>query len=109
MQGLGLRVPDDLSLITNDASAALGFVDPPLAAIAFRPRELGERAAHLLLRMLDGQPSRHELLPTFFDPRSSCAAPPQRTSRLTRTVRAQLLRKRRTPFELSPHREASRN
>jgi LacI family transcriptional regulator len=79
VQGLGLRVPDDLSLVTNDASAALGFVDPPLAVIAFRPRELGERAAHLLLRMLDGEPPRHELLATYFDPRSSCAAPPQHT------------------------------
>jgi LacI family transcriptional regulator len=76
VQQNGLRVPDDISLVTNDALAAIGLVDPPLAVIAFRPRLLGERAAHMLLRMLDGAPPEHELLPTFFDPRSSCSAPP---------------------------------
>jgi DNA-binding LacI/PurR family transcriptional regulator len=64
-----------MSLVTNDALAALGFVDPPLAVIAFRPRLLGERAAHMLLGMLDGAPPTQELLPTFFDPRSSCSSP----------------------------------
>ena len=75
LQTHGLRVPDDMSLVTNDALAALGFVDPPLAVIAFRPRLLGERAAHMLLGMLDGAPPTQELLPTFFDPRSSCSSP----------------------------------
>ena len=75
VQHHGLRVPDDISLVTNDALAALGFVDPPLAVIAFRPRPLGERAAQMLLGMLDGAPPTQELLPTFFDPRASCAPP----------------------------------
>ena len=45
------------------------------AVIAFRPRLLGERAAQMLLGMLDGAPPTQELLPTFFDPRASCSAP----------------------------------
>ena len=78
MQGLGLRVPEDLSLITNDAFASLGFADAPLAAITYRPRHVGERAAHLLLRMLDGSPPTSELVSTFFDPRGSCGVPSAR-------------------------------
>jgi LacI family transcriptional regulator len=75
VQDRGLRVPDDLSLVTNDAFASLGFADAPLAAITYRPRYVGERAAHLLLGMLEGKPPTSELVSTFFDPRGSCGAP----------------------------------
>jgi LacI family transcriptional regulator len=75
VQARGLRVPDDVSLVTNDAFASLGFADAPLAAITYRPRHVGELAAHLLLRMLEGNPPTSELVSTFFDPRGSCGAP----------------------------------
>jgi LacI family transcriptional regulator len=75
VQARGLRVPDDLSLVTNDAFASLGFADAPLAAITYRPRHVGERAASLLLGMLEGAPATSELVSTFFDPRGSCGPP----------------------------------
>jgi LacI family transcriptional regulator len=75
VQHLGLRVPDDISIVTNDAFASLGFADAPLGVIAYRPRHLGESAANLLLRMLDGSPPATVSVSAFFDPRGSCAPP----------------------------------
>ena len=49
---------------------------PPIAVIQRDSRELGRRAAQLLLRgMVDTAEPEHVLLPTTFLPTASCAPP----------------------------------
>ena len=56
---LGVRIPDDLSLIAIDDHPILEHTDPPLTAIAMPMGEMGELGARLLLDVVDGQPLRH--------------------------------------------------
>lgn len=63
-----MRVPEDLAVITYDDEVA-GMADVPLSAVAPAKREVGTRAADLLLDRLSGEgpeegPRQHlELLP----------------------------------------------
>jgi len=75
----GLRVPDDVSLVSCDAISITELFTPPIAVVRRDNRELGRRAAQLLLRLLDGEDVRQEVvLPTEFVPRASCGPPAQR-------------------------------
>lgn len=65
LQARGVRVPEDLAVITYDDEVA-GLADVPLSAVALTKREVGARAAALLLDRLSGDegPRQHlELLP----------------------------------------------
>jgi LacI family transcriptional regulator len=54
LRARGLRVPEDVSVVTFDDVAFLEFLDPPMTSVSRRPVELGQEAAQLLLRLLDG-------------------------------------------------------
>lgn len=68
LQAQGVRVPEDLTVITYDDEVA-GMADVPLSAVAPAKHEVGSRAAELLLDRLSGPdpqaaPRQHlELLP----------------------------------------------
>jgi LacI family transcriptional regulator len=78
----GLRVPDDLALISFDDPFFGDILDPPITALARNERELGELAASLLLHAIQtgrlGPPTEVRL-PVELIVRRSCgcrAAPP---------------------------------
>lgn len=53
---LGLRVPEDLSIVGFDDIPDAANSTPPLTTVAQPLHELGERALEMLLALLDGQP-----------------------------------------------------
>ncbi|WP_022927889.1 LacI family DNA-binding transcriptional regulator [Patulibacter americanus] len=74
---LGLRIPDDLSLVAFDDTDWLPLIEPPITVVAQPVVELGRRAAGLLLERLRGAtgPGRRVRLSTELVVRGSCAAP----------------------------------
>jgi LacI family transcriptional regulator len=52
IRGAGLDVPGDVALVSFDDPAYGDLLDPPMTALTRHDRELGERAARLLLGML---------------------------------------------------------
>lgn len=57
----GLEVPADIALVSFDDPQHADLLDPPLTALASQPREIGLRAASLLLAALQGGSGREEL------------------------------------------------
>jgi LacI family transcriptional regulator len=58
----GIRVPNDLALASFDDAYFADLLDPPLTAVAYRPREVGEAAARLLVEAMgDDEPVRRDL------------------------------------------------
>jgi alanine racemase len=76
---LGLRVPDDLSVVGFDDLPLTRFTDPPLTTVHQPVRRKGEEAARMLLAALtaeSGRPAEHRILETRLVVRRS-TAPPQ--------------------------------
>lgn len=73
----GLRVPEDLSLVTCDRVPLSEFLEPPLATLERDHQQMGRVAAEHLLGILEGKPPATQYLPVTFDPKESCG-PPQK-------------------------------
>ncbi len=73
---VGLRVPEDLSLVGFDNLEVSQLLTPPLTTIAQNADLLGIEAAHRLLDLIDGEPSREvlTLIPTDLMVRESTRA-----------------------------------
>jgi LacI family transcriptional regulator len=71
-----IRVGAEISLISCDTISVTELHEPPIAVVERDTRELGRRAAALLLRQLGGQTEPQRIvLPTAFVPRPSCGPP----------------------------------
>ena len=74
-QSLGLRVPEDLSVIGFDDVPEASRVEPALTTVAQPLRRIGEEAMAMLLALLQGAdiPERHRTLSTHLVVRGSTA------------------------------------
>jgi DNA-binding LacI/PurR family transcriptional regulator len=79
LRNLNLIVPRDFSLIAVDNMPYASFFDAPLTTFALPGQEIGEQAASLLLRRLNGEafPAQWVLLPARFIQRLSTTVPPR--------------------------------
>jgi LacI family transcriptional regulator len=55
----GLRIPDDLSIVTMDDHPILEHTDPPLTAIRLPMAEMGMLGARMLIDAVGGEPIAH--------------------------------------------------
>jgi DNA-binding LacI/PurR family transcriptional regulator len=60
---LGLRVPQDISLVGFDDVEGSDFFLPPLTTVRQPFAEVGRRAIGVLIEMVDGAPAHGEFLP----------------------------------------------
>ncbi|UWF77635.1 MULTISPECIES: LacI family DNA-binding transcriptional regulator [Microbacterium] len=74
---LGLRIPDDVSLVGFDNAPWTSVTDPGITVIAQPERELGAMATRLLIERIEGSdaPASVHTLPQELIPRGSVAAP----------------------------------
>lgn len=72
---LGLRVPDDVSVVGFDDSPIAAFTVPALTSVAIPMHEIGRRAMELLLRLAAGEPGTSVVLATELRVRESTAPP----------------------------------
>lgn len=77
---LGLRCPDDVSVVGFDDFEWAEAFDPPLTTVAQFPYEIGRQAAELLLSLLSGEEVEGEVkrLPVELRVRGSVAPPGRR-------------------------------
>lgn len=68
----GLRVPEQLSLISLDDLVVSRYLDPPLSSMTFDKEKLGELAMQVLVRIINGEPyDKVTLIPTQLVQRGS--------------------------------------
>lgn len=74
---LGVRVPEQLSIVGMDDIFAAATANPPLTTIAKPKYEIGQTAAAFLLERINGaeMATRHPLLPCRLELRSTTAPP----------------------------------
>ncbi|GGK76665.1 LacI family transcriptional regulator [Sphaerisporangium melleum] len=68
----GLRIPDDIGIVSFDDVPWFGHISPPITAISQPTAELGRRAVRVLLDMLAGRRAESVVLPAHLIVRSSC-------------------------------------
>jgi len=59
----GISVPDDLSVVGFDDIDMAAYAIPPLTTIRQPRFELGQRAMHMMLALLDGQKRENQIVP----------------------------------------------
>ncbi len=70
---LGVRIPDDLALVSYGAIDATAFVDPPLTTVALPAHDMGLLAARRLAARIRGEPAQGPtVLPGNLVVRASC-------------------------------------
>ena len=75
-RGLGLTVPDDLSVIGFDNVPESALASPPLTTIKQPLQQMGAEALRLLVDLIAGvERDTHVRLPTELVERASCAPP----------------------------------
>lgn len=86
LRDLGVRVPDDLSVIACEDTELTALHSPPLDVVSRDLEELGRAAATLVLERLEAPRRRRRqvVLPTTFEARGSSAAPAARRRRSKR-------------------------
>jgi len=72
---LGLRIPDDVSVVGFDDLPFAKVFEPPLTTIAIDPEELGASAFEVLFALMDGEEPEGRVLPVELVVRGSTAAP----------------------------------
>ncbi|MCS6835280.1 MAG: GntR family transcriptional regulator [Anaerolineae bacterium] len=74
---LGLRVPDDVSVVGFDDLILAAHLDVPLTTVTQDAHEIGRLAAQTLLARLDGStlPVQHSAVPTHLQIRKSATTP----------------------------------
>jgi DNA-binding LacI/PurR family transcriptional regulator len=77
IRDLGMRIPDDISVVGFDDIDFAQYVDPPLTTVRQPMRRKGEEAVRLLLAVVNGEqpPEIHETLATSLIVRASTAPP----------------------------------
>jgi LacI family transcriptional regulator len=64
----GVRIPEDISVISRDADPALDNLVPTIARYQTDPAKFGQRAARIVVDMIRNRPRQHlsqRLMPTF--------------------------------------------
>ncbi len=59
----GVSVPGDLSIVGFDDIDMAAYTMPPLTTIRQPRFELGQRAMHMMLNLLDGQEPENQIIP----------------------------------------------
>ncbi|WP_136192599.1 LacI family DNA-binding transcriptional regulator [Actinomyces procaprae] len=73
---LGLRIPEDLSVVSYDDTFITTLTTPHLTAVRQPLEEMGRRAVETVLLMQDGQPEAHHIeIATTLSERNSTAPP----------------------------------
>ncbi len=77
LQESGVRVPDDISIVSYDDPPAAAHVAPPLTVVRQSISQLGQRAVENLVALIKGQTvPASERIPTEFIVRKSTSRPP---------------------------------
>ena len=71
----GVRVPDDISVVSFDDSEFAAQFHPPLDSVRQDFDRLGREAVHMLLRLIQGEPAGTVVIPPVLTVRSSVAPP----------------------------------
>lgn len=74
-QRLGLRVPEDISIIGFDDLPLAQYVFPQLTSVRVPAADMGTQAVEMLVELIDGKAVRSRALPTEIVTRGTVAAP----------------------------------